>query len=51
VQCCHGSDVDTVIVNGELLMHQKRILVLDEDALLRECEQAVTGLRQRAGLN
>ncbi|MDZ4158959.1 MAG: amidohydrolase family protein, partial [Anaerolineaceae bacterium] len=51
VQCCHGSDVDTVIVNGKLLMHQKRILVLDEDALLRECEQAVTGLRQRAGLN
>lgn len=51
VQCCHGSDVDTVIVNGKLLMHQKRILALDEDALLRECEQAVTGLRQRAGLN
>ncbi len=51
VQCCHGNDVDTVIVNGKLLMHQKHILALDEDALLRECEQAVSSLRQRAGLN
>ncbi len=51
VLCCHGSDVDTVIVDGKLLMHQKRILVLDEDSLLKECEQAVTSLRQRAGLN
>lgn len=49
--CCQGSDVDTVIVDGKVLMHQKRILVLDEEALLKECEHAVVGLRKRAGLN
>jgi 5-methylthioadenosine/S-adenosylhomocysteine deaminase len=51
VQCCHAGDVDTVIVSGKLLMHQKRVLVLDEDALLKECEQAIIGLRERAGLS
>ena len=48
--CCQGSDVDTVIVDGKVLMHQKQILVLDEDALLKECEQSVVALRKRAGL-
>lgn len=49
--CCHGSDVDTVMVDGKILMRGKRVLVLDEDALLQECEQAVLGLRSRAGVN
>jgi 5-methylthioadenosine/S-adenosylhomocysteine deaminase len=51
VQCCHAGDVNSVIVAGKLLLHQKRILALDEDALLRECEQVVAGLRRRAGLS
>jgi cytosine/adenosine deaminase-related metal-dependent hydrolase len=51
VQCCHAGDVNTVIVAGKLLLNQKRILALDEDALLRECEQVVAGLRRRAGLS
>jgi 5-methylthioadenosine/S-adenosylhomocysteine deaminase len=41
----HGSDVKTVIVGGELLMHEGRILVLDERALLAACREAVTRLR------
>jgi 5-methylthioadenosine/S-adenosylhomocysteine deaminase len=51
VLSCHGSDVDTVIVQGKVLMRAKRILSLDEDALLKECQQAVIGLRKRAGLD
>jgi 5-methylthioadenosine/S-adenosylhomocysteine deaminase len=51
VLCCQGSDVDTVIVDGKVLMHQKQILVVDEKTLLKECEQSVVGLRMRAGLN
>ena len=47
----HGSDVDTVIVRGQILMHNRRVLVLDEAALLDECRHAVGLLRQRAGLN
>jgi 5-methylthioadenosine/S-adenosylhomocysteine deaminase len=46
--CTHGSDVDTVIVAGRLLMRGKRVLVLDEVALLAECRAAVSGLRRRA---
>lgn len=49
--CCHGSDVDTVIVAGKVLMRAKRVLILDENALLQECQQAVNGLRKRAGLD
>jgi cytosine/adenosine deaminase-related metal-dependent hydrolase len=49
--CCHGSEVETVIVDGKVLMHQKRLLGLDEEALLKECERAVIGLRERAGVN
>jgi 5-methylthioadenosine/S-adenosylhomocysteine deaminase len=49
--CCHGGDVDTVMVAGKLLMHRKHILGLDEDTLLKECQQAVASLRKRAGLD
>lgn len=47
----HGSDVDTVIVGGEVLMRAGRVLALDEDALLCECRAAAQKLRQLAGLS
>ncbi len=47
---CHGSDVETVFVNGRCLLREGRLLVLDEAALLAECRTAIRGLRQRAGL-
>ena len=50
VLSCHGSDVDTLIANGKILMRGGRLLNLDEGALLRECQQAVVSLRRRAGL-
>jgi 5-methylthioadenosine/S-adenosylhomocysteine deaminase len=40
----NGAQVDTVIVNGKLVMARKKILVLDEQALLEECQQAGTAL-------
>ena len=46
----HGSDVDTVIVDGRVLMRDKEVLVLDEPALLEECRQAALELRKQAGL-
>jgi 5-methylthioadenosine/S-adenosylhomocysteine deaminase len=51
VLSCHGSDVDSVIIDGKLLMNRKRILVIDEEALLKECEQAAFSLRKRLGWN
>lgn len=51
VLCSHGSDVDTVIVAGNILMRDRRLLNVDEEALLKECTQAVKLLRKRAGLD
>ena len=46
----HGSDVDTVIVDGKVLMRDKKVLVIDEPTLLEECRQAALDLRIKAGL-
>lgn len=46
----HGSDVDTVIVDGKILMEHKKVLVIDEQKLIRECTSAVTNLRKKAGI-
>jgi 5-methylthioadenosine/S-adenosylhomocysteine deaminase len=47
--CTHGSDVDTVIVDGRILMEEGRVLVIDEPALLEEAESALRHLRRRLG--
>ena len=47
--CTQSSNVETVIVAGELLLHRGRVMVLDEDALLRECRAVARSLRARAG--
>jgi len=43
-------DVDTVIVDGRLLMHHKEILFLDEKALLAQARQTCANLFERAGV-
>lgn len=43
-------DVDTVIVDGKVLMRGKRILVVDEAALLDEATAACKRLFERAGV-
>jgi 5-methylthioadenosine/S-adenosylhomocysteine deaminase len=43
-------DVDTVIVDGKVLMRGKRILVVDEAALLAEAAAACARLFERAGV-
>jgi 5-methylthioadenosine/S-adenosylhomocysteine deaminase len=46
----HGGDVDTVIVDGRVLMRNKEILFLDEKALLAECRAANQRLFDRGGI-
>ena len=46
----NGGDVDTVIVDGRVLMQHKRVTCLDEAALLSECRRAATALLKRAGV-
>jgi 5-methylthioadenosine/S-adenosylhomocysteine deaminase len=51
VLCTHGTDVDTVIASGQILMEGRRLIDIDEESLLQECSQAVKSLRKRAGLD
>jgi 5-methylthioadenosine/S-adenosylhomocysteine deaminase len=44
----HGSDVDTVLVGGKVVMRARHVLGVDEPALLEACRLAATALRQRA---
>jgi 5-methylthioadenosine/S-adenosylhomocysteine deaminase len=46
----HGGDVDTVIVDGQVLMRNKKVLFLDEEALLAECRAANRRLFERGGV-
>jgi len=46
----NGSDVDTVIVDGRVLMQNKDLLFLDEEALLVECRAANRRLFERGGV-
>ena len=46
----NGSDVDTVIVDGRVLMRNKQVLFLDEEALLAECRAANRSLFERGGI-
>lgn len=46
----NGGDVDTVIVDGRVLMQNKQVVCLDEPALLKECRAASRQLLQRAGV-
>ena len=46
----YGS-VDTVIVDGKLLMRGKKVLCVDEEALLAEARQVCARLFERAGVS
>jgi 5-methylthioadenosine/S-adenosylhomocysteine deaminase len=46
-----GGDVDTVIVDGQILMRHKHMLCLDEAALLTEARDACAHLFERAGVS
>lgn len=46
----NAREVDTVIVNGEVLMRHKEILFVDEEALLLEARKACASLFRRAGV-
>lgn len=45
-----GQDVETVIVDGRVLMENRRVLTVDEDAALEEGEREARALVERAGL-
>ena len=46
----NAREIDTVIVNGEILMRNKEILFVDEDTLLCEARESCQKLFKRAGV-
>jgi 5-methylthioadenosine/S-adenosylhomocysteine deaminase len=49
--CVNGGDVRDVMLGGQLVLKDRRLLILDESALLDECRVAIRSIRRRAGLN
>ena len=49
VYATHGDDVETTIVNGQVLMHERKMLTLDEAAVLREAEAFAAKVRAAVG--
>jgi 5-methylthioadenosine/S-adenosylhomocysteine deaminase len=47
VYSAHGSDVDTVIVDGEIVMENRRVKTLDETSVIKEAEKTALDLLAR----
>ncbi|MGC8817457.1 MAG: amidohydrolase family protein [Candidatus Hadarchaeum sp.] len=45
---CRGSDVDTVMVDGKIVVRNKRILTVDEDSLLERAQRQAEKYQERA---
>jgi cytosine/adenosine deaminase-related metal-dependent hydrolase len=50
VYAANGSDVETVIVDGKLVMQNRKILTIDEEKVLGEAERAGLEVEARRGL-
>lgn len=49
--CARASDVQALMVGGDWLMQDGRLITLDEEAILKEAHSAVKTLRRKAGLD
>ena len=46
-----GSDVDTVVVDGVILMEGRRVLTMNEEAILEDARKRSREIAKRAGLS
>ena len=51
VYAAHGSDVDTVVIDGQLIMEKRKVLTLDEESVLDEARRRFPQVMKRGGLN
>lgn len=49
VYACNGSNVETTIVDGKILMEKGRLTTLDEDRIRRKCQEIAERLAREAG--
>ncbi len=50
VYAATGSDVDTVIIDGRIIMKNRKVLTLDEEKVIREADERGARLLKRAGI-
>jgi cytosine/adenosine deaminase-related metal-dependent hydrolase len=50
VYAAHGSDVDTVVIDGQTVMQNRKVLTLDEDTILSEARRRFPEVMNRGGL-
>ena len=50
VYAASGSDVDTVIIDGHVVMKNRNVLTLDEERIIREAEERGARLLERVGI-
>jgi cytosine/adenosine deaminase-related metal-dependent hydrolase len=50
VYSCTGSDVDMVLVDGEVLVNGGKLLTLDEETVKTRSREVIARLRERAGI-
>ena len=50
VYSAEGPDVDTVIIDGKVVMEKRNVKTLDEESILKEANQRSERLLQRAGI-
>ncbi len=50
VYAANGSDVDTVIVNGKIIMENQEVKTIDEKWVMKEAEKRGLAITQKAGI-
>ncbi|MCI8853664.1 MAG: amidohydrolase family protein, partial [Lachnospiraceae bacterium] len=50
VTSMHSTNVESTICNGKWLMRERKLLTLDEDALIQEAKLRAQSIRSRAGI-
>ncbi len=50
VYAAHGSDVDTVVIDGKIVMQRREVKTLDEEAVVNEARRRAGEVALRAGL-
>jgi cytosine/adenosine deaminase-related metal-dependent hydrolase len=51
VCCACGSDVDTVVIDGKMVMQHRQVLTLDEASIIENVRSRYRKVGERAGLN
>ncbi|HUH66380.1 MAG TPA: amidohydrolase [Syntrophales bacterium] len=49
VYAANGSDVDTVLINGDVVMRQRRLLTIDEDKIMEAVKETAGKIKERFG--